>query len=96
LELTQKSERTIQDLEAKVSSLEREVASNNAGVEEVTKEHKSEIEVIRNEKALVEVQLHSCLHAVNLVINEYSPDIIRSHSCIHVHVCVYLSVLRLS
>lgn len=56
LELTQKSERTIQNLELKVSSLEREAASHHDGVEELNREHKIQVDSLREEKAMLEVK----------------------------------------
>ncbi len=55
LELTQKSERTISSLENKIANLEREVATHNVGAEEVNREHSQLMEVIKNDKAMVEV-----------------------------------------
>jgi hypothetical protein len=55
LELTQKSERTIQGLEVKVSTLEREVSTHHAGVEELNREHRVQMDALREEKAMLEV-----------------------------------------
>lgn len=55
LELTQKSERTIQGLELKVASLEREVTTHHAGVEELSREHRVQMDTLREEKAMLEV-----------------------------------------
>ena len=44
-------------LETKIASLEREVATHNAGAEEVNREHTAIVELIRNEKAMVEVSV---------------------------------------
>ena len=55
LELTQKSERTIQGLEHKVASLEREASTHHAGVEELNREHKIQVDTLREEKAMLEV-----------------------------------------
>lgn len=57
LELTQKSERTVSSLETKIASLEREVATHNAGAAEVNREHTAIVEMIRNEKAMAEVSV---------------------------------------
>ncbi len=63
LELTQKSERTITNLEMKVGSLEKEVATHNAGVDELNREHNSQLETLRTDKAMLEV---GCvLHVLN-------------------------------
>ena len=55
LELTQKSERTIRGLEMKVSSLEREVTTHHAGVEELNREHRVQMDTLRENKAMLEV-----------------------------------------
>ena len=55
LELTQKSERTITNLEMKVGSLEKEVATHNAGVDELNREHNLQLETLCTEKAMLEV-----------------------------------------
>lgn len=55
LELTQKSERTVCSLETKIVTLEREIATHNAGAEEINREHSVIVETVRNEKAMVEV-----------------------------------------
>ncbi len=60
LELTQKSERTVSSLESKISNLEREVATHNAGADQVNREHAALMEVINNEKAMVEVNACLC------------------------------------
>ena len=57
LELTQKSERTIQGLELKVASLSREAASHHDGVEELNREHKIQVDSLREEKAMLEVSV---------------------------------------
>ena len=55
LELTQKSERTITNLEMKIASLEKEVATHNAGVDELNREHNLQLETLRTDKAVLEV-----------------------------------------
>ena len=55
LELTQKSERTITNLEIKIASLEKEVATHNAGVDELNREHNQQLETLRTDKAVLEV-----------------------------------------
>ena len=55
LELTQKSERTINNLEMKIASLEKEVATHNAGVDELNREHNVQLEALRTDKAVLEV-----------------------------------------
>ena len=55
LELTQKSERTISALESRIATLQREVDTHNAGAEEVNREHSAIVDMIKNEKAMVEV-----------------------------------------
>lgn len=55
LELTQKSERTIQGLKLKVGKLEVEVASHHAGVEELNREHSTQVDKLLEQKALMEV-----------------------------------------
>ena len=55
LELTQKSERTIRDLQQKVARLEGEVATHQAGVEELERDHKTRVDNITEQKTLMEV-----------------------------------------
>lgn len=55
LELTQKSERTITNLGMKIGSLEKEVATHNAGVDELNREHNLQLETLRTDKAVLEV-----------------------------------------
>ena len=55
LELTQKSERTITNLEMKVASLEKDVATHNDGVDELNREHNLQVEALRTDKAVLEV-----------------------------------------
>lgn len=57
LELTQKSERTIKNLEMKIANLEKEVATHHAGVDELNKEHRKEVETLSTDKAVLEGQL---------------------------------------
>ena len=58
LELTQKSERTIKNLEMKIANLEKEVATHHAGVDELNKEHRKEVETLSTDKAVLEVCVH--------------------------------------
>ena len=60
LELTQKSERTIQHLETKIASLEKEVATHNASVDELNREHNNQLETLRTDNAVLEVC--TCTH----------------------------------
>lgn len=62
LELTQKSERTINNLEMKIGSLEKEVATHNAGVDELNREHRKEVETLCTDKAVLEVCVSQCVH----------------------------------
>ena len=55
LELTQKSERTITNLEMKIGSLEKEVSTHNAGVDELNREHNIQLEALQTDKAMLEV-----------------------------------------
>lgn len=55
LELTQRSERKVQGLEAKVAQLEREVSTHEAGVEELNREHTLQLDALREAKAMLEV-----------------------------------------
>ena len=55
LELTQKSERTINSLEMKIASLLKEVATHNAGVDELNREHNVQLEALCTDKAVLEV-----------------------------------------
>lgn len=72
--MTQKSERTISSLEKRIANLEREVTTHNAGAEEVNREHSAVVEVIKNEKAMVEV------HTIELLATTF----IRPSYTVHV------------
>ena len=65
LELTQKSERTINNLEMKIGSLEKEVVTHNAGVDELNREHRKEVEALCTDKAVLEVRM--CTHSTELI-----------------------------
>ncbi len=55
LELTQKSERTIRDLQQKVGKLTTEMATHQVGVEEMEREHKDQLDNLTEQKTLLEV-----------------------------------------
>ena len=55
LELTQKSERTIQGLKLKVGKLEAEIANHHAGVEELNREHGTQVDELTEQSTLMEV-----------------------------------------
>ena len=55
LELTQKSERNISELEARINSLQAEVSTHNAVSDELSKHHSGQMERLAQDKAMLEV-----------------------------------------
>eukprot|EP00731_Ephydatia_muelleri_P024275 Em0016g546a len=64
MDLTQKYEKTVDELTGRVRTLEQEVSSHNSVIDELNKEHKCTLESLRTEKALLEAKVNKLIKSL--------------------------------